>query len=207
MLRTVFCIMVVVALCVLNAAPLCAGTRMLVMGGAELSSDFQSASDIARPAFSLKAVVDAPPIIRRHVPLELAVGFTGPYPQGRGSAADYLPAPNAYRGPTRSRTSESVRIYAIGRNGPDHKPDGMEIAVGLGNHQLFSRAYDSHGNPMPGYRMATQWRGELVLRTAFLPSLSAGPVLELMVQHSLTRTGDYDGAAAVSLTLGWRFRV
>ncbi len=195
----VFCLVQMVA----------ADTRISISGGAEISTDF-SGYDNAPLALHLQAIADAPPWIRKHVPLELAVGFTGPYPDEH-VVVEYDawgPSPHYNYWSPHYRFSEAVRIYGRGRNTPNRALDGMEIGVGFGNHQIVSRLRDQDiGQVKKGMRVETQWRAELVLRTIFLPSRTAGPVLELDVQRALERTRNDAAGTAVVLSLGWRFRV
>jgi hypothetical protein len=106
-------IFMVVEMCALCAAPLsAAGTRMFVSAGVEGSSEFYEGEPPQR-AYCLKLVIDAPPSIRKHVPIELAFGYTGPYPEREwhpavyDAIADWQPSRYTYWSP-HYRISESV---------------------------------------------------------------------------------------------------
>jgi hypothetical protein len=199
------------ALCVVRLSM--AGTRIMVSAGAELSTEFTGLEETL--PWHLNAALDAPPLIRKHVPVELVLGFTGPYPRERhwkttpmgfsASVAYY----HYQDWEPRSRFSESVRFYLVGHNTPTHAPDGMELAVGLGNHQLLSRLNDYAHIGESGWRVQSQWRVHMAFRTQFLPSHSSGPTMELELQRPLDNTGGFEvfWASTAIVTLGWRFRV
>jgi hypothetical protein len=204
---------VIGALCM--AQTTLADQRISISGGAELGAFSGNSAMVGASPYTLhlQATMDAPGWLRKHVPLEFVFGFTGPYPTERhigyisnspSSSSWYSTNQQNWR--PQSRFSEAVRLYIVGHNTRTHKPDGMELALGIGNHQVFSKLDDYYHTGQKGIRLDSQWRAHLAFRTQFLPTQPSGPVLELELQHGLERlpTAFPDAAA---LTLGWRFQV
>ena len=201
---------VLCAFCLVGAA--FAGTRIIVTAGGEFATDFpeRSASSMA-PNF--KAVVDASSWLPKHLPLEVAFGFTGPYPAQDewyvpvDNAFDYRPVGYYYHWQPRSRFSETVRYYFVGSMDSTHAPDGVELALGIGDHQVYSRQYDEYARLIGGYRVESQLRADLDVRAVFLPTQPSGPVFELNVQRGLQDTQVLDAGWTLLVSLGWRFRI
>jgi hypothetical protein len=93
----------------------------------------------------------------------------------------------------------------MGRHTPTGAPDGMELAIGIGNHQVISRILDAHTLQATGWRIDAGWRAHLAFRTLLLPSEPEGPVIEGELQNGAAISGQT--ATSFSLTLGYRFHV
>jgi hypothetical protein len=198
-------------LCTLLIAQTAAAqTRLTVSAGPEFSTEFNQQT--APLALHLNVAADAPAWIRRHVPLEFALGFTGPYPEDHSypiqiAALDDWPYGHYNHWEPRDRFSEGVRIYLISRRPDTQAPDGVELALGVSNHQIFSRLYNDQGREVSGLRFDTQFRADVAFRTLFLPSHPSGPLLELDLERALEDAGVVDGGWAARFTIGYRFRV
>jgi len=208
--------LVAMILCLLSVVPLAqAKTRMLLGVGTDVSSVgfMGSEGPDVMSALHLSAAVDAPDAIRKHLPVELVLGYSGLF--GR---REPMSPPAAGMGILDSRwvsnywdlrysTSETVRVYLMGRTAIRHKLDGAEVGVGFGNHQFMFERMDGSERRVLGTRFVSQWRGHLFLRGNILPTQPSGPFLEGEWQHSFGSTQTLLPVNSVLLTLGYRFHI
>jgi hypothetical protein len=211
--RTSF-LLVVLGLLVSSGFASEGGTRVGLAAGAE----YPVPHDMPRfnePSLHLRAVVDAPPVIRRHVPLEAVLSFTGNY----ASRGNYVYGMTDYWGPAyysyhphfyepRCSAAAAVRIYTTGHRKDTGKPDGLEAGLGLGVHQFFSDKVAHHGGPRLRTQHDVQFRASGFVRIQFLPTQPQGVFLEIEGQRALEdHNNSFLPIAGILATLGFRMHI
>jgi hypothetical protein len=191
------------------------GTRISFSAGA----DYPIPTDIPRfdgPSLRLQATVDAPPSIRRHVPLEAVLSFSGPYAD-RGTYVIVSPVTPAdprysvYRQgyfEPRYSASAAVRIYTAGHKSDRVTPNGLEAGLGLGVHQFVTDQSSWYTGERIHTQYDVQFRASGFVRMYFQPTRPQGIFLEMDVQRALEdHHQTYLPIASVMATLGYRFRI
>jgi hypothetical protein len=197
-MKAILRISTIMILCAAQAA--LADTRISVSGG--ISGVNQKGNPLNWMSWHAQAAVDAPSVIRRHIPLELVLVAEAPYENAVIVDDDGV----GRRAWDRAfGTEEILRIYAHGQNYP------IEPGVGVGCYQFWP--YQNVWNGGNGMRyerlpIQTQWRWHAFLRVNFSPSHNSGPLLEAELQRAFSDSGIFDQpVGAAILKLGWRFHV
>ena len=190
-----------IVLALLAALPGFAGSRYSVAVGVDGHEDYNQ--DFPAALFSITA--DAPHVLRKHIPLEFAVGYIGPYKHNFTRCDDA--SNHSARYWTRAHdTYQAVRLYTGFNSAGADAP--LEAGLGLSCHQfwMYEPGLRSDGVHYLGER--TQWRGQAHLGLNIVRFDSNTFFLEADIERALT---DHNSRSLPLWSafgkLGWHFRL